>query len=193
MNNATQGHWAWYESWSFDAQCLFDHSVGNWGGMPGYSAEINITLIVVFYSMQTLLLFERTSDFIDEWLWMRPLKRINKAVRTSNELVTSSRSTLTKLRYQCQRFICKTARAIYILVAALLGLRTASFALDLLWFGYGIWNLKSDRDLAGKKMDGSENLLTFGQIIPLLLLSSTIFVFKENTKVISQSLKPHNR
>ncbi len=178
-NNAMQGHWAWYESWSFDAQCLFDDVVGNWGGGPGYWAEINIALIVVFYPMQILLLFESTSEFIDEWLWMRPLKRMNKAVRTSNELVSSSRSTLLKLRYQCQRFIYTTARAVYRLVAALLGSRTASFTLDLFWFGYGIWTLTGDRVFAADRMDGSENLWTFGQIMPLLLLGSTIFVFKE--------------
>lgn len=178
-NNAMQGHQAWYESWSFDAQCLFDSLVGNWGGWPGYWAEVNIALIVVFYPLQILLLFDTTSKFIDEWLWMRPLKRMNKAVRTSSELVSSSRSTLMKLRYQCQRFIYKVARAVYILVAAFLGSRTVSYALDLFWFGYGFWNIICDRESAADQMDGSENSLTFGQMMPLLLLCSTIFVFKE--------------
>lgn len=178
-NNAMQGHWAWYGSWSFGAQCLFDDLVGEWGGLPGYWAEVNIALILLFYPMQILLLFESTSEFIDEWLWMRPLKRMDKAVRTSNELVSSSGSTLSKLRYRCQSFIYKMARAVYTLVAALLGSRTASFALDLFWFGYGIWTLIGDRVFAAERMDGSENLWTFGQIMPLLLLVSTIFVFKE--------------
>ena len=71
------------------------------------------------------------------------------------------------------------ARAVYKLVAALIGSRTVSFALDLFWFGYGVWDIKGDRDSAAHQMDGSENSFTFGQIMPLLLLSSTIFVFKE--------------
>ena len=178
-NNAMQGHWAWHASWSFDAQCLFENLVGDWGGAPGYWAEINIALIVFFYPMQILLLFESTSEFIDDWLWRRPLKGMDKAVRTSNELVSSSRSTLLKLRYQCQRFIYKTARAVYTLVAALLGSRTASFALDLFWFGCGIWNIMGDSVFAAERMGGGENLWTFGHIMPLLLLGSTILVLKE--------------
>ena len=178
-NSVVQGHHAWYESWSFDAQCVFDDLIGNWGGLPGYWAEINIFLIVVFYPMQILLLFKSTSEFINERLWMRPLKGMDKAVQTSNELVSSSRSTLLKLRYQCQRFIYKTARAVYTLMAALLGSRTVSFVLDLFWFGYGFWTITSDRVFAADRMGGGENLWTFGQIIPTLLLCSTIFVFKE--------------
>ena len=191
-NNAMQGHWAWYESWSFDAQCLFDDLVGNWGGWPGYWAEVNIALIVVFYPMQILFLFETTSKFIDEWLWMRPLERMSKAVRTSSELVSSSGSTLMKLRYQCQRFIYQMVRAVYTLVAALLGSRAVSYALDLFWFGYGFWNIICDRASAADQMDGSENSLTFGQMMPLLLLSSTIFVFKEAYEGESQDSKSHN-
>ena len=177
-NNAMQGHWAWSESWSFDAQCLFDNLIGNWGARPGYWAEVNIALLVVFYPMQILLLFDTTSELIDKWLWVRPSKRI-EALRPSSELVSSSRSNSMKLRYQGQRFIHTIAHVIYISVAALLGSRTVSYALDLFWFAYGVWSLKSDRSAAGKQMDGSENLLTFGQMIPLLLLSSTVFVFKE--------------
>ena len=178
-NSVMQAHWAWYGSWSFDAQCLFDNLSGNWGGSPGYWAEVNIALIVVSYPFQMLLLFDRTSNFIDEWLGIRQSKRMDRAVQTSNELISSSKSTLMKLRYQCQRFIYITACVVHTLVAALMGSRTASFALDLFWFGYGVWNIKSDRDSAADQMDGSENSFTFGQIMPLLLLSSTIFVFKE--------------
>ena len=177
-NNAMQGHWAWSESWSFDAQCLFDNPIGDWGGRPGYWAEVNIALLMVFYRMQILLLFDTNSELIDEWLWARPLKHI-EALRPSSELVSSSRSNSMKLRYQGQRFIHIIAHVIYISVAALLGSRTVSYALNLFWFAYGVWSLKSDRSAAGKQMDGSENLLTFRQMMPLLLLSSTIFVFKE--------------
>lgn len=178
-NSVMQGHWAWYVSWSFDAQCLFDDLGGNWGGKPGYWAEVNIALIVVFYPLQILLLFKSTSKVIDEWLWMRPRDFMANAERTSDELGSSSRSISMKLGYQCLRYMLYTARAAYTLVAALLGSRTVSFGLDLFWFAYGVWSLMSDRASAGENMDGSENSLTFGQIMPLLLLSSTVFVLKE--------------
>ena len=177
-NNVMQGHRAWYDSWSFNAQCLFDELVENWGGSPGYWAEVNMASIVVVYPIQILPLFESTSEFIDEWLWKRPVERINKAIRTSNELVSSSRSLSMKLRYQCQNSIYKMAFALYILVAALLGSRAASFVIDISWFVYGTWSVMSDRGFAAGLMDGSENSLTFGQIMPPLLLSSTILTFK---------------
>ena len=178
-NSVMQGHRAWYDSWSFDAQCLFDNLSGNWGGRPGYWAEVNTALIVVSYPLQILLLFDRTKKFIDEWLGIGTFKRMERAVRTSNELVSSSKSTLMQLRYQCQSFIYIMARAVYTAVAALIGSRTASFALDVFWFGYGVWDIILDRGSAAGRMNGSENSFTFGQIMPLLLLSSTIFVFKE--------------
>ena len=178
-NTVMQGHWAWYVSWSFDAQCLFDDLGGNWGGKPGYWAEVNIVLIVVFYPMQILLLFKSTSKVIDEWLWMRPRDFMANAARTSNELGSSSRFFLIRLGYQCLGYILDMARAVFTFVAALLGSRTISFALDVFWFAYGCWSLMSDRALADKNMDGSENSLTFGQIMPLLLLISTVFVLKE--------------
>ena len=178
-NTVMQGHWAWYGSWSFDAQCLFDDLGGNWGGSPGYWAEVNTAIIVFFYPLQIVLLFDTTMKFIDKWLWKKPLETLEQKIQTSNELVSGSRSTMLKLGYQCQRLIYIGAGVVYISVAALLGSRTVSFALDLFWFGYGVWSLNSDREIVAKQMDGSENTLTFGQIMPLLLLSSMVFVFKE--------------
>ena len=189
-NNAMQGHWAWYESWSFDAQCVFDDLVGNWGGEPGYWAEVNIGIIGVFYPLQILLLFDTTLKFLRKWLWIRPMKCMDKAIRTSNELVSSSKSTLMKLRYQGQSFLCEIARAVYIIVAAIWCSSTLSIILDLFWFGYGIWGLQGDRTSVADQMDGSENSFTFGQIMPLLLLSSTIFVFKETYEGDIPALEP---
>ena len=178
-NSAMQSHSAWYESWSFDAQCVFDDLIGNWGGEPGYWAEVNIGIIAVSYPLNILVLFDTTLDFFDKWLWIRPIECMDKAIRTSSELVSSPKPTLMKLRYQCQSFIYKMARAVYIFVAVLWRSSTVTFILDLFWFIYGIWGVQRDRSSAAAQMDGSENLFTFGQIMPLLLLSSTIFVFKE--------------
>lgn len=90
------------------------------------------------------------------------MKYMNKAIRTSNELVSSLKSTLVKLRYQCQSLLYKIARAVYIIVAVLWRSSTLSFILDLVWFGYGIWGLQDDRSSVADQMDGSENPFTFG-------------------------------
>ena len=140
-NSAMQDHWAWYYSWSFDAQCVFDDLVGNWGGEPGYWAEVNVGIIGLYYPLQILVLFDTTLNFCDDWLCIRPMKRMDTAIRTSNEMVSSSNSTLMKLRYQCQSCICRMARAVYTFVVALWRSYTSSFILDLFWFGFGLWGI----------------------------------------------------
>jgi len=46
-------------------------------------------------------------------------------------------------------------------------------------FIYGLVGLFQDRNIPREKMDSDENLMTFGQIVPILLLSSTILVARE--------------
>lgn len=44
---------------------------------------------------------------------------------------------------------------------------------------YDLYNLLHSRNIARLDMDGNENQLTFGQIVPIFLLMSTLVTFKE--------------
>lgn len=42
-----------------------------------------------------------------------------------------------------------------------------------------LWCLWLDRNIPPSEMDGNENDMTFGQLVPILLLSSTLITYKE--------------
>ncbi len=100
-------------------------------------------------------------------------------IRALKKLYLDTESRLTKLGRLSQMIAVGIALSLYKLVASLLTSLAISSCVDLVWFAFGVWNLKSDRDIAADQMNGSENVLTFGQIIPLLFLSSNILIFKE--------------
>lgn len=68
---------------------------------------------------------------------------------------------------------------VHITRVTLLTSKVVNFAVDVFWFAFIISGLISDLNIPRSLMDGDENAMTFGQIVPILLLSSTIFVFRE--------------
>ena len=44
-----QGHWEWFDSRSYEAQCIFDDLVGNIGRSPAVAMRIGIVLLVTAY------------------------------------------------------------------------------------------------------------------------------------------------
>ena len=53
------------------------------------------------------------------------------------------------------------------------------FILGLLWAAYSLWCLWLDRNIPPSEMDGNENDMTFGQLVPILLSNSTLITYKE--------------
>ena len=68
---------------------------------------------------------------------------------------------------------------IYMVVSTCLSSRWFLMLSDFAWFAFGLVNLVYDRRIPASEVDGNENELTFGQIVPLLLLGSIVLVFKE--------------
>ena len=53
------------------------------------------------------------------------------------------------------------------------------FMNDVACFWYSFYCIFESVNLQPSKLDSSEHSMQFGQIVPILLLSSTVFVFKE--------------
>lgn len=67
----------------------------------------------------------------------------------------------------------------YLAIAAILGSLTISLYYDITWFSIGLTGIMKTRRVPGGDIDGDENQLSFGQIVPVLLLASIVLTFKE--------------
>ena len=179
------GHYEWYDSWPYDAQCLFDDLVGNIGGEPGYWLRVNLTLLCMYYSLNVIPLFERPRQFIGQWLEKKPMAARDQAIKRLKGF-TSHATPPNSFTGSVRRFTCTllitTVRGIswtYLALIALINSKTCSIVVGNFWFGYCLWGIIEDRQIPSSMMDGNENAMTFGQIMPILLLSSSVLVFRE--------------
>ena len=185
-----QGHRDWYISWPFDAQCVFnDLTFANVGGEPATWMYVNLAFIITGYPPSVMALYKAPRDFVGNWLHDKPAATPDKFIGycESKRREITSQSTRTKqARYLLHSFLIacvKTCLKIYIflykLLAALNDSRWFNLMFCLAWFGLGLASVFGDRDIPQWDMDGTENAMTFGQLVPILLLSSTLFVARE--------------
>ena len=180
-----EGHYAWFDSWPYDAQCLFDNLIGNIGGSPRTWMIVGLILICIDYPWSIFPLFEPLRDFCCLWLKTKPkaaqdlfIERLN----TNMSLVTSSFPFKGSIKRFCYTLLIKLVSAIgwlYFQVYAITSSQTGNLVMDILWFLYGLRGIQSDRDIPASQMNGNENAITFGQILPILLLSSIVLTFGE--------------
>ena len=184
-----EGHYLWDDSWPYDAQCLFDYLIGNIGGTPKYWMSVSLALICINYPLNILPLFKPSVQFSDKWL-KKWLKMKPKAARDNViERLQSDISHMTSLKFidgTVRRFfyilLINFVRGIswmYFAPIALLNSRICNFIADTVWFAYGLWGIMTDRDIPLSMMDGDENAMTFGQIVPVFLLTSLVLVSRE--------------
>ena len=180
-----QGHYEWYDSWPYDAQCLFDDLIGNIGGTPRYWMSVGLALICIFYPINIIPLFERPTKFFDLWLETKPRETQDQAIRSLREkrsnmtTPTSFKGSIKRFGYTLLIMTVSTISWMYFALVALIGSRTCNLALDTFWFAYSLWSIIGDRAIPASDMNGNENAMSFGQIVPILLLSSIVLVFRE--------------
>ena len=68
---------------------------------------------------------------------------------------------------------------VYLFAAALFGSLTISLYYDILWFSLGLMGILWGRNIPESDMIGDEHQLSFGQIVPMLMLASMVLSFKE--------------
>lgn len=168
-----QGHKAWNESWNSPAQCLVNDLVGNVSGSPAFWMSFNILLLLCGYSFTILNLYESCSVYVHTRLFENPEKRLYRNIEYYRH--RGQRHFNSALLANVLRFI----RSVLLLIHEVLYSQCLSIIIDILWFGLGLHWILLDRTIPASEIDGNENELTFGQIIPLLLLTSTIFTIRE--------------
>ena len=146
-----QSHWAWNDSWSYDAQCLFEDLYGNVSGNPASQMVVSVLGILSF-------MWAGSSMVI--WNPSGPM-----AIHRSTSSIPS-----VGLSYP---------NAILNYLVLMLNSACWWYLVTIGWFQVSVAHIFEDKDPGKWDMNGSEDKMSFGQIVPILLLSSTIFVFKE--------------
>lgn len=147
--------------------------------------SINIFLIILSYPSNTIALFEPPVRFMTKWLvnepdhWMDGKIGKLKDEKSRIDRKTFTGTAKTRIYYPGWVGSLKILRFAHATLVTLSTSDVLSSALDVFWFVYSTIGLFLDRNIPSSLMDGNENAMTFGQIVPILLLSSTIFVFRE--------------
>lgn len=178
-----QGHKAWYTSWNCSAQCVFDDILGNISGEPAFWMTFNLLLLWYGYTSRIIQLYD--SAVLENFFFYRPVNRIKVARDTiENKRCAYSSANGVKpwfasIMLLLLRIILQVALAVWITIAVLITSNTQMLCFDMFWLVYSSYGLLVDRASLSTETEGNENEWGFGQIVPLLLLSSTIMLFKE--------------
>lgn len=168
-----QGHKAWSESWNSPAQCLINDLVGNVSGLPAFWMFFNILLLLYGYTSTILYLYESCSVYVHTWLFENPAKCLYRNIEHYRH--RGQRHFYSALLANVLRFI----HLLLLLIQEVFYSQCISTIFDVLWFSLGLHWILTDRTIPASEIDGNENELTFGQIVPILLLSSTILTMRE--------------
>ena len=179
-------HVKWVDGWPYRAHCLFDDLMGQVYGDSIGSLAGQLTVISLSYLSSTLCLFETTDAFIAIWLFEKPRTRLKKVI---NDLGCKRKLVHSRGSDYCTKFciagilvlqaVMVVISGIYVVISICLTSRWFLMLGDFSWFAYGLVHLISDWRIPASEVDGNENELTFGQIVPLLLLGSIFLVFNE--------------
>ena len=179
-------HRSWYESWPYRAQCLFDNLIGNISGTPSKWMICSLTILSWGYLSNSLALFETPSRLLAQWIFEKPVTALEKgikALRNKRQLILSNssdpRAKLYGASILAMQIVVVIVETIYFVIITSATSCWFSLMFDITWFATGLYSIISTRQIPDSKTDGDENELTFGQIVPLLLLGSTILVIKE--------------
>ena len=187
-----QGHFAWYESYAFPAQCVWNDMYGYpdaIGGRPKYWMVTDLSLIAVFYSLAIINMFVTPVEFLNEWLYSKPKGLLESEINKTPDQIPHPPGRTINFERLSHTLSFKPWMILYVLYLGIAWLIITisnstgmNYAVDLFWFAYSLYFLIEDREIPsrnGGAIDGDEDVMGFGQIVPLLLLSSTVLVFVE--------------
>ena len=176
-----KGHCLWYDGWPYDAHCLFAELRGNIHGFSKRWMIVYLALICLIYSLNIIPLYHRPKAFMHHWLETKLRAFMDRSVECLiDELGTSPRS-INWVKYLAWKLLIPILRIliwIHVAFSTSNGSRISHFLQDIVWFAYSLRVIMVDRQIPSD-MVGEENTMTFGQIMPILLLISLALVFRE--------------
>ena len=168
----------WGANGSCPAQCLFDLPQRDFSVTYPY-----IVALLMHYVTAIWRLFD--TRVVDQYLLQAPRDKLSAIDQTSKDCIRGfSNQGFWRIRgaqlcLLSLRLLVSIAIRSYLAISAVLGSMTISFYYDIIWFAFGLKGIFCDRVTSKSMMDGDENQLSFGQVVPILLLASIILTFKE--------------
>lgn len=111
------------------------------------------------------------------------MERAIKTLRTKRHVILSNnsdcRSKFLGASILATQIVALIVDRLYTVMITCLASTWFGLIWDLGYFSLGLYSMILSRQIPISEMDGNESELTFGQIVPLLLLGSTVLVMKE--------------
>ena len=185
INTFFAGHWAMYMSGPFNAQCIWNNVNQHrnvFGGEPLPIMLVNLLLIVVLYTTAIVRFSEPSLSLLRAWFVTAPEVYLEMLYEHFDDKSMFNRYAASQARLV--RILARIHSNTMIAVEDVFGSVSVAFATNLFWFAWGVKNIFKDRNapyreanrFSGSPMEGEESRLGFGQIIPILLLGSTVLV-----------------
>ena len=154
-----------------------------------FTCSLSLAFIVIGYTSNIIRLYLAPQDFLDKWLRKKPeaaCYRFIEYCETKKGEITMRSTQKAQARHFLYSFLIACAENFFLIIisllrgsAAIIRSRWMNLAFCCEWFSIGTNNLFGDLKMAQWHMDGTETAMTFGQIIPILLLGSTLLVARE--------------
>ena len=179
-------HNAWDDSAPYPAECLFSDVVGNVSGTAAFWLSFDLSQIIRGYCSGVFSLYGSVSSSIDSWVIEKPISMMEKGIKSLRQWKRKTMSRSYSVFHIPRAWTLTVAeRSLLLLKYLYSGSMTlgdsqwANLLFSLAFFAYGLCGMIRTRNISSSDMTGNENQLTFGQIVPLLMLASTMVVFKE--------------
>lgn len=163
-----KSHQYWYLCWTIEAQCLFDDLAGNFS-----PRSVWIVYYVYVYGISIGALYDRPSSLYRKWFVRAPTIATDKLI----EILKTRTDSKSLTTYLAKSVIL--TRLIFVKAERFMNSRSMLVMAILTWYAIGVWSILVVRVHVAFRIDGNENAVTFGQLIPLFLLLSMGLVFRE--------------
>ena len=170
---ASNIHWA--ANKPCPAQCLFSEPDKNFAATNPY-----FFALILHYTTSIWRVFDTSA--VDKYLLSQPkeaLRRNAQRAKRQNSNLSKRSVVWIETVSGLRQWVIVCLIRVYLGLAALLGSMTISLYYDMLWFSLGVAGILLGRDIPSSDMNGDENRLNFGQIVPMLMLASIVLTFKE--------------
>jgi len=179
-------HNDWDFTGAYPAQCLFSDLAGHISGTGGFWLFFELFQILWGYGGGVLLLYGSLSSAVDTWVVEKPVSNLEKGaqkLRQWRQQAAGKTRTISCIPQVGASIVAETTlliiRYLYSGCITLGDSQWANLFFSVVFFSYGVLEIFKTRIVPSTNMDGNENGLTFGQIVPLCMLLSIIVGSKE--------------
>lgn len=169
-NTILEGHESWYDSGSFPAQCLFDNMPGHVRAFP---MSFSAVIITILYLLTIVSLYDKPYHFLIMWFYEKPLVYLDDRLQAYKANRLPNTPILLKFWSGLVTLGLLIVKFVIVVFTTFIGSNHVGFLTTIVWLAIWIQQTLFDRNIPGSEMDGNENEMTFGQVLTILLLSST--------------------